>query len=217
MSKQKIAHLRLLAKPEPAASSNVAPLRPPVEPEFDTSVLVELVDGGASVHVVIDGESYDVGRVTGGPPNRPEVLLRVARQFGEQALGEILKDQSLEDLMAWVYAQETPAAVARQAKTALQARERVRQHERASVAAHQAEQAEKRRRANEARAAGGKKGGAIAGRGRPKALASREATPKAADPARPDKTATAIAREAGCGRATVELILADALSEVDHG
>lgn len=52
----------------------------------------------------------------------------------------------------------------------------------------------KRRRANEAKAAGGKKGGAIAGRGRPKALASREATPKAADPARPDKTATAIAR-----------------------
>jgi|GEM_PF-6053632 len=92
MSKQKIAHLTLLAKPEPAATSNVTPLRPPVEPGFDTSVLVELVDGGAAVHVVIDGESYDVGRVTGGPPNRPEVLLRVARQFGEQVLADVLSE-----------------------------------------------------------------------------------------------------------------------------
>jgi|GEM_PF-6665079 len=40
-----------------------------------------------------------------------------------------------------------------------------------------AQSGEKRRRANEAKSAGGKKGGAIAGRGRPKAPASREAEP----------------------------------------
>lgn len=90
MSSKKI-HLTLVGKPAPVASSNVTPL-PVARPEHDARVLVELVDGGAAVVLVIDGESFRVATLTGGPPSRPEVLARVARQYGEQALVELLEE-----------------------------------------------------------------------------------------------------------------------------
>lgn len=88
MSKQKIAHLSLLAKPAPAASSNVTPL-PVARPELEARVVVELLEDAAAVHLVIDGESFRVATVTeGGPRSR----LVAAQAFGEQVLADVLAE-----------------------------------------------------------------------------------------------------------------------------
>lgn len=85
MSKQKIAHLTLLAK---AAPSNVTPL-PVARPEHDARVVVELLEDAAAVHLVIDGESFRVATVTeGGPRSR----LLAAQRAGELILADVLSE-----------------------------------------------------------------------------------------------------------------------------
>lgn len=88
MSKKKIPHLALVAKP---ALSNVTPL-PVEQPELEARVFVELVDGGAAVVLVIDGAAFRVATLTGGPPSRPEVLLRAAQRAGELIMADVLSE-----------------------------------------------------------------------------------------------------------------------------
>lgn len=86
------SRLALVTSPAPSAPSNVTPLRPPAEPEHDARVVVELLEDAAAAVLVINGKSFRVATLTGGPPNRPEVLLRAAQRAGELIMADVLSE-----------------------------------------------------------------------------------------------------------------------------
>ncbi|MCC6902815.1 MAG: hypothetical protein IT377_27835 [Polyangiaceae bacterium] len=87
MSKKKIPHLTLLAKPAPSPS-NVTPLRQP-ELEPDARVLVELLEDAAVIHFVIYGEDFPIATLTGGSPRS---RFAAAQATGERLLRSLLDE-----------------------------------------------------------------------------------------------------------------------------